>query len=157
MESDGVFFCYILPILLIVGFVVLLIISRVRVANFNAALQAELQQKQQAYTNALTALRNNPTNPVLHEQALQLGRMYAAVTRTNKAVTLFDETSLANDIRAVTANATQTTKPVSALNSSAALATSFDDRINTLLKLKASGLITDAEFDQKRKELLDSI
>jgi len=109
------------------------------------------------YTNALTALRSDPTNPALHEQALDLGRIYSAATRTNKAVTLFDETALANDIRAVTANATQTTKPVSALNSSAALATSFDDRINTLLKLKASGLITDAEFDQKRKEMLDSI
>lgn len=154
MESDGVFFCFAVPILMIVFIVV---VAKVRVANFNAALQAELQQKQRAYTNALTALRNDPTNPVLHEQALQLGRMYAAVTRTNKAVTLFDETALANDIRAVTANATQTTKPVSALNSAAALATSFDDRINTLLKMKASGLITDAEFDKKRKELLDSI
>ena len=157
MESNGVFFCYVLPILTIVCFVVMVIISRVRVANFNAALQAELQQKQQAYTKALNALRAKPTNPALHEQALQLGRIYAAATRTNKAVTLFDETALANDIRAVTANATQTTQPVSALNSSAALATSFDDRINTLLKLKASGLITDAEFDQKRKEMLDSI
>ena len=88
---------------------------------------------------------------------MQLGRIYSAATREGNIVTLFDETALANDIRAVTANATQTTKPVSALNSSAALATSFDDRINALLKLKASGLITDAEFDQKRKELLDSI
>lgn len=148
---------YAVPILTIVLIVVARIINRVKVDDFNAALQAELQQKQRAYTNALTALRNDPTNPVLHEQALQLGRMYAAVTRTNKAVTLFDETALANDIRAVTANATQTTKPVSALNSAAAPATSLDDRINTLLKMKASGLITDAEFDHKRKELLDSI
>ncbi len=117
----------------------------------------ELEQKQKAYQDALYDLRQDPTNPALHEQALLLGRIYAAATRTNKAVTLFDETALANDIRAVTANATQTTKPVSALNSSAALAASLDERINTLLKLKASGLITDAEFDQKRKELLDSI
>ena len=85
------------------------------------------------------------------------GRIYAAATRENKAVTLFDETALANDIRAVTANATQITMPVAALNSVAAPATSLDDRINALLKMKASGLITDAEFDQKRKELLDSI
>jgi hypothetical protein len=119
--------------------------------------QAELQQKQQAYTKALNALRAKPTNPALHEQALHRGRIYAAATRENKAVTLFDETALANDIRAVTANATQTTNPVSVSSSAAAPATSIDERINALLKMKASGLITDAEFDQKRKELLDSI
>ena len=117
----------------------------------------ELNQKQKAYQDALSALRQDPTNASLHEQALLLGRIYSAATRTNKAVTLFDETALANDIRAVTANATQTTKPVSAPSSVAAPATSLDDRINTLLKMKASGLITDDEFDQKRKELLDSI
>ena len=116
-----------------------------------------LQQKQEDYTAALTALRADPTNPALHEQALHRGRIYSAATRENKAVTLFDETALANDIRAVTANATQTTVPVAALNSATAPATSLDDRINALLKMKASGLITDAEFDKKRKELLDSI
>ena len=109
------------------------------------------------YTAALTALRADPTNPAFHEQALHRGRIYASATRTNKAITLFDETALANDIRAVTANATQTTVPVAALNSATAPATSLDERINALLKMKASGLITDAEFDQKRKELLDSI
>ena len=117
----------------------------------------ELNQKQKAYQDALSALRQDPTNASLHEQALQLGRIYSAATREGNIVTLFDETALANDIRAVTANATQTTIPVAALNSAAAPATSLDDRINALLKMKASGLITDAEFDQKRKELLDSI
>ncbi len=119
-----------------------------------AELLAELKAD---YTNALTALRADPTNPALHEQALLLGRIYSAAIRENKAVTLFDETALANDIRAVTANATQTTVPVSAPSSATTPATSLDERINALIKMKASGLITDAEFDQKRKELLDSI
>jgi type II secretory pathway pseudopilin PulG len=117
----------------------------------------ELNQKQKAYQDALSALRQDPTNASLHEQALQLGRIYSAATREGNIVTLFDETALANDIRAVTANATQTTMPVSAPSSATTPATSLDDRINALLKMKASGLITDAEFDQKRKELLDSI
>jgi hypothetical protein len=125
--------------------------------NSNEQHKSWLQQKQEDYTAALTALRADPTNPSLHEQALHRGRIYASATRENKAVTLFDETALANDIRAVTANATQTTVPVAALNSATAPATSLDDRINALLKMKASGLITDAEFDHKRKELLDSI
>ena len=146
-------FCAV-TILLIVVFELIVIIGWGRMDNLKPK---SLQQKQQAYTNALTALRADPTNPVLHEQALDLGRMYSAATREGKAVTLFDETALANDIRAATANATQTTMPVSAQSSTAAPATSLDDRINALLKMKASGLITDAEFDQKRKELLDSI
>jgi hypothetical protein len=66
--------------------------------------------------------------------------------RTKKQV---DETTLAN--------ATQTTVPVALSATPAVPVRSFDDRINALLKMKASGLITDAEFDQKRKELLDSI
>jgi hypothetical protein len=162
---EGIIF--LLVILVIVVFGWMKISGWARSANLEAELQqqkaelqqqkAELQQKQQAYTKALIALRAKPTIPSLHEQAFHRGRIYAAATRENKAVTLFDETALANDIRAVTANATQTTVPVAALNSATAPATSFDDRINTLLKLKASGLITDAEFDHKRKEMLDSI
>jgi seryl-tRNA(Sec) selenium transferase len=116
----------------------------------------ELNQKQKAYQDALSALRQDPTNVSLHEQALQLGRIYSAATREGNIVTLFDETALANDIRAVTANATQTTIPVAA-SAATVPSQSIDDRINALLKMKASGLITDAEFDQKRKELLDSI
>ena len=124
--------------------------------NSNEQHKSLLQQKQEDYTAALTALRADPTNPSLHEQALHRGRIYASATRENKAVTLFDETALANDIRAVTANATQTTVPAAA-SAATVPSQSIDDRIITLLKMKASGLITDAEFDKKRKELLDSI
>jgi hypothetical protein len=66
--------------------------------------------------------------------------------RTKKQV---DETTLANAI--------QTAVPVALSTTPAVPVRSFDDRINALLKMKASGLITDAEFDHKRKELLDSI
>jgi hypothetical protein len=160
------FFIFVVVIPLIVVFGWIKISGWARSANLEAELQqqqaelqqqqAELQQKQQDYTKALNALRAKPTNPSLHEQALHRGRIYAAATRENKAVTLFDETALANDIRAVTANATQTTVPVAA-SAATVPSQSIDERINALLKLKASGLITDAEFDKKRKELLDSI
>jgi hypothetical protein len=148
------FVAAVLLTIIIGGFV---LVSKSDSNESNEQYKSPLQQKQEDYTAALTALRADPTNPALHEQALLLGRIYAAATRTNKAVTLFDETALANDIRAVTANATQTTVPVAALNSATAPANSLDERINALLKMKASGLITDAEFDHKRKELLDSI
>lgn len=106
------------------------------------------------YANALAELRQNPTSPTLHENALHLGRLYAAATRENKAVTIFDETALANDIRAATANASQQVAPVQAVTTQT---TTLDERINALKKLKESGLISDEEFAQKRKEILDSI
>lgn len=67
---------------------------------------AAINKKRTDYQDALAALRKNPTNPALHEQALTIGRIYSSATRNNERVTLFDETALANDIRAVTANAT---------------------------------------------------
>ena len=148
------FVAAVLLTIIVGGFV---LVSKSDSNESNEQYKSPLQQKQEDYTAALTALRADPTNPAFHEQALHRGRIYASATRENKAVTLFDETALANDIRAVTANATQTTVPVAALNSATAPATSLDDRINALLKMKASGLITDAEFDHKRKELLASI
>jgi type II secretory pathway pseudopilin PulG len=116
----------------------------------------ELEQKREAYQTALSQLRDNPTNPTLHEQALLRGRDYAAATRGNGSVTLFDETALANDIRAVTANATQTAPVVSQV-ATTATPSSLESRINALKKMKENGLLTDAEFDQKRQEILDSI
>jgi hypothetical protein len=85
-----------------------------------------------------------------------MGREYAESTRAEGVVTLFDETALANDIRAVTANAAQ----VSAIDNATARpaqAASLDERIAALLKLKAAGLLSDAEFEQKRQALIDAV
>jgi hypothetical protein len=112
--------------------------------------------QREAYQEALARLREDPTNPTLHEQALDLGRIYASSSRGNKSVTLFDETALANDIRAVTANATQTA-PVISQSATTATTTSLESRINALKKMKENGLLSDEEFEQKRQEILDSI
>ncbi len=77
-------------------------------------------------------LRVSPTNALFHEQALNEGLLYANATRDKKDVTLFDETALANDIRAVTANATQAT------TKSLPSPPSLDERIAAFKKLKAS-------------------
>ena len=127
----------------------------IAVVNANSKT-AEINRKRADYQAALTALRENPTNPSLHEQALTLGRIYSAATRDNKSVTLFDETALANDIRAVTANATQTAPVVHQTNTSTP-AQSIDERISALKKMRENDLLTDEEFEQKRKDILNSI
>jgi len=118
----------------------------------------------QTYADSLDRLRSDPTNPKYHEQALQAGRQYAAITRNTKSVTLFDETALANDIRAVTANASRIatvrqqqppTKPTK--NQSQPDNQSIAERIAALKTLKEADMISDEEYESKRKAILDSI
>jgi hypothetical protein len=123
--------------------------------------RAELAQLKEAYENSLTNLRNRPTDPDLHEKTLRAGRAYANATRNKAGVTLFDETALANDIRAVTANASQnvsykpthTPAPVQVKSKTE----SINERIAALQKFREADMLSDEEFEQKRKEILDSI
>jgi hypothetical protein len=123
--------------------------------------RAELAKLKDAYEDSLTNLRNRPTDPDLHEKTLRAGRAYANATRNKAGVTLFDETALANDIRAVTANASQSLnyKPI---NAPAAVrvkskSETIDERIAALQKFRAADMLTDEEFEKKRKDILDSI
>jgi hypothetical protein len=129
----------------------------INASQFAASFALRIAEIRQArYQQALAALKSNPTNPDLHTHALQMGREYAESTRAEGVVTLFDETALANDIRAVTANAAQ----VSAIGDAAVPTTataSLDERIAKLLKLKAAGLLSDAEFEQKRQALIEEV
>ncbi len=79
-------------------------------------------------------------------------------------MTLFDETALANDIRAVTANASRIatvrqqqspTKPTK--NQSQPDNQSIAERIAALKTLKEADMISDEEYESKRKAILDSI
>ena len=144
-------FSAIIVLLILVG--VIFMIRRILELTSPVHLQDDpIARKRNAYSTALNELRNDPTNPNLHEKALMAGRIYSAATREGKGVTLFDETALANDIRAVTANASQTTT----INNTSSVLT-LDERINALKKMKESGLLSDEEFEQKRKNILDSI
>lgn len=110
------------------------------------------------YANSLQALKSNPTSPDAHQRTLSLGREYASVAREGGRVTIFDETALANDIRATTANASQSQKVFeSPLPNLSTPATSLKERISALTLMKESGLLSDEEYDRKRREILDQI
>jgi len=145
----------VIVVLIIIG--IILMIRRILELTTPDSLQVDsITRKMNNYQAALAALRKDPTNPSLHEQALTLGRIYSAATRENKRITLFDETALANDIRAVTANATQTA-PVVHQTKTSTPAQSIDERISALKKMRENDLLTDEEFEQKRKDILNSI
>ena len=134
-----------------VGAITVWIIIYVDARRQQAKRNKLIEDSRRTYATSLDQLRKSPTNPQFHEAALIAGRNFAAITRQNNAVTLFDETALANDIRAVTANASQ------AGTKAAAPTQSLDERIAALNKLKASGLMSDEEFEQKRKEIIASL
>lgn len=158
---------------------------------FTHLVQQNTLKLKQTYADSLDLLRSDPTNPTYHEQALQAGRQYAATTRNNKSVTLFDETALANDIRAVTANASQFSsirqqKATTQQNQDASKSNdqwfaeriavkeqqattqqnpnpsqsdnqSIAERIAALKTLKEAEMISDEEYESKRKAIIDSI
>lgn len=110
------------------------------------------------YDASLVFLKENPTSADAHQQTLSLGREYAAAAREGGKVTIFDETALANDIRAATANASQTqNSPDTQVTPQATSSTSLKDRIAALTLMKESGLLSEEEFDRKRREILDQI
>ena len=59
-----------------------------------------------AYLSALAQLKISPTDPTMKQQALQLGRTYATLTRQYIGVPMYDDVALANDISAAIAGAT---------------------------------------------------
>jgi hypothetical protein len=149
------------------AFCVIVVIIVVIVIFISISVSSDKQNRidilKKNYADSLDLLRSDPTNPTYHEQALQAGRYYSSATRNNKGVTLFDETALANDIRAVTANASQIALAQQQLTAEDTKKQSLPDnqsvaeRIATLKMLKEADMISDEEYESKRKAILDSI
>jgi len=67
------------------------------------AERRKIQEAEEQYMLSLANLKADPTNPALKETALYFGRVYAALTRANRSVTIFDEVALKNDLDAASA------------------------------------------------------
>ncbi len=106
-----------------------------------------LQNAHEEYLSALESLKNNPTNADIKQNTLALGREYSSITRQfhngNKSVTIYDELSLMNDINAACAN-------VSKLPT-------IKERLQTLEELNQKELISEAEYELKRQQILNEI
>ncbi|WP_426117062.1 SHOCT domain-containing protein [Pseudomonas sp. DSP3-2-2] len=105
---------------------------------------------EQAYRHSLHRLRHDPRNQDLRQQALGLGRQYANLLRGSNGHALFDEVALMTDINAACAGAMgqeQSTHPTD----------SVELRLEKLQSLRQYGLIDEAEYAQRRKEILGAI
>jgi len=101
------------------------------------------------YENSLYELKKDPANADLKQVTLELGRSYSSLTRDNNGVTTVDEVALMNDINAACA-AASSINPLSTSQS-------IEDRLNNLSNLLEKGVISQLEYDSRRKEILDSI
>lgn len=120
------------------------------------AREEALRAAHDAYQGALAELRSAPTNPDIKQRALDLGRAYAGLTRQQKGTTVFDEMALSNDISAATAGATAAA-PSSAPSTPSTPAASVADRLRQLDGLKADGLVSDAEYQERRAKILGDV
>jgi hypothetical protein len=138
----GSIFCLVLIVLVLVPLI--LISNSQRKAQEEAARR--LQAANDAYRSALAKLKANPTDPNLKEETLRLGRAYAAMSREQKAATIYDEMALMNDINAATAGATKQ-----------ASVESVEDRLRKLADLQVKGLISADEYAERRKRLIEEV
>jgi hypothetical protein len=124
------------------------------IAGIAAAIQGanKLEAAKKAYQKSLSRLRHDPNNAVLRKNALGLGRVYSNLTRNKKGVSLFDEVALKNDIDAACAGAV-----IMAQSGQHMAAHSVQERLASLDELRQSGMITDSEYIERRKRILDSI
>jgi hypothetical protein len=114
------------------------------------------------YQASLNDLRQNPSDSRYREAALVTGREFARLAREGGQETLFDEVALMNDINAIAGGSV-------AISAQPAIHTpvvrpskieshgSHEDRLRTLNELKTKGLITDAEYQERRSKILDEI
>lgn len=126
------------------------ILSLVVWIAFNELQRRNIAKARDAYGASLRALTKDSGNTHLRQQTLSLGRKYAALAKGDKR-TLFDEVALMNDLNAITPETKEPHTPKKQATSDAG------DRLKELSKLKNEGLITEQEYEEKRKQVLDNM
>lgn len=104
-----------------------------------------------AYMASLEQLKREPTNASLRQETLRLGREYSNLTRNSKGVTVFDEVALSNDIGAACAASAV------ARVSSASDANTPEVRLSKLSDLRQKDLVTEEEYQQRRRQIIDGL
>ena len=136
----------------LVTVIIISIIVIVFVAFFKEKnVQAQLDNK---YLVAKERLMEDPYDNKIRDLALQAGRKYYASLRGG-ILTIYDEQAIANDLASIIPVLPQ---PNEIRNSESNVVN--DDvvtKLQKLIELKDSGLISDIEFEAKRQKILDQI
>lgn len=134
----------------VVSLLVMLVATGLVVAVFYGLSSALDAAKE--YRRCLDDLRADPHNPDLRQKALRLGRQAAVVNRK-----LFDEAKLMNDINAACARAGEEVVVKGKALGREETETSIESRLEKLNDLKSRELVTEAEYRERRQEILREI
>jgi len=115
-----------------------------------------IEKARQAYQASLAELTADPTNAQKRQNTLALGRAYSNLARDQKGVTVFDEMALMNDINAACGGATTLAQP-NPSSGPAPVDSSIEARLAQLRTLMERNLISSAEYETKRQQLLSEI
>jgi hypothetical protein len=110
---------------------------------------SESKKARAAYHASLEELKSDPHDPQLREQTLALGRAYAKTTRGGQFVAIFDEVALANDINPACARAGSRV--------TVSRGPTVEERLTQLDALRAKGLISEPEYQSRRRQVLDEL
>jgi hypothetical protein len=151
--DEGLLFVFCCGSIILIG-VCLLIIGIV--AGFkDAKLKPKaLEDARVAYQTSLAQLKQNPTNADLKQKTLELGRIYSNLTRDKAGLTTFDEVALMNDINAACASAAVASNPNQPASEPRQ---TIEERLARLTELKAKGLIDEAEYNARRRKIIDEV
>jgi len=105
-----------------------------------------------AYEESLARLRKDPNNASLRHETLKLGRAFSYLTRNQTGVPIYAEVAIKNDIDAACAGAVMMAKPEEQTERE-----TVKQRIANLDELREAGMISDVEYNERRKRILDSI
>lgn len=129
---------------------VLLFFSLLAVGVAIAVLKRRARERAQAaYMAALDRLRRKPSNVAMRTEALDLGRRFAALCRDQGCPTIFDEVALLNDMNAACGG--------TAVAPDAQPRKSPEERLRSLQRLLSSGLIDEADFAARKREILNEV
>jgi hypothetical protein len=137
----------------LVAVIIISVIVIIFVAYFKEKdVQAQLDDK---YFFAKERLMEDPYDNRLRDLALQAGRKYYASLRGG-ILTIYDEQAIANDLASITPILPQ---PDEIRNNKSSIVNNDDvvTKLQKLVELKDSGLISNIEFEAKRQKILDQI
>lgn len=111
-----------------------------------------LQFARDAYDSSLQQLRERPNDSAARAQALELGRHYSNLTRSQSGVTVYDEVAIKNDIDAACAGTVQ-----AAPSNVDSRGGRVRERLEELQRLLEAGLISRDEHDAARAKVLSEL
>lgn len=137
-------------------FIFFMVVCGIAAVAIGIAKKNAIENARQAYQASLAELTVDPTNAQKRQATLALGRAYSNLARDQKGVTIFDEMALMNDINAV-CGGTTTLARLSSSSESSPTDMSIESRLAQLRTLMERNLISSAEYETKRQQLLNEI